>query len=1007
MSLLPSGAIESAGYDINNSLRFRASASTFLSRTPASAGNRQTWTASFWMKKGALGTSPRIFSTSDLGSNDFAIDFSGDSLNLWGYVAANVQLLLTTTAVYRDPSAWYHVVVAIDTTQATSSNRAKLYVNGSQVTSFSTATYPAQNTSFLWNSTAAARIGIYQTGSSAFDGYIAEMHFIDGQALTPSSFGETDAITGVWKAKKFTGTYGTNGFYLPFTSNSNTAYAVYTTDVSSNYHSLPTGSQGTNFTFSGDFTVEGWVLFPSNIGDHSLYVSNSGSTYFALNIDVTNGVYNIYCNSSSPTSSFSSGIPVGNWTHVAMVRSGSTITLYTNGVARGTITNSSTLGYSSLTLNRFGGGSAGTRYMSNVRITKSAIYTANFVPPTTALTNVANTVVLTYQNSTAIDNSSNGYTLTATGSPSLVNNNLIWNANVVVDASGNKNTWTPNNLNYSTLGTTYDAMKDSPTLTSATVANYPVYNSLIPSSVSGSAVRSISAGNLYVTQSGANGWSAIGTTMVMTSGSGKWYWEVTCSGTVSNGVMIGIHRPFTSTATFPSPIIGYDSPADPDGYGYYMGGNKYNNSGSGVAYGASYTAGDVIGVALDMSTAGSASITFYKNNTSQGVAFSSLTGDFFAAVSQTQATGLDINFGQRPFTYTPPTGFVALNTYNLPDSTIKKGNSYMDATAYTGTNGSPTTQVISSNFQPDFLWFKKRSASYDHALIDTNRGITKQLYSNLTNAEGTDSDVLTAIGASSFTVGNSNYSNYGTLVAWTWKANGGTTSSNTAGSITSTVQANTTAGFSIVTYAGTLTSAGVATVGHGLGVAPKMIISKSLGTSQWVVQHTSLTSPSYFLYLNTTDAQDNKAGNGTMSAPTSTVFSTNWTTGLNVSGSNLVAYCFAEIAGFSKFGSYTGNGSSDGPFVYLGFRPKFILFKVISEANGWVIYDTSRDTYNYMGSQLYPHLSNAETVNAAYAIDATANGFKIRTSNGVINVSSGTFIYAAFAESPFKNSLAR
>ena len=333
--------------------------------------------------------------------------------------------------------------------------------------------------------------------------------------------------------------------------------------------------------------------------------------------------------------------------------------------------------------------------------------------------------------------------------------------------------------------------------------------------------------------------------------------------------------------------------------------------------------------------------------------------------------------------------------------TINRGDDYFQAVTYTG-NGSTNT-ITGLRFQPDFVWIKGRSGATDHALYDAVRGTTKDLVSNSTAAETTQSTGLTSFNSDGFTLGalSKVNTNGATYVAWCWKANGAG-SSNTQGSITSTVSVSTTAGFSVVTYSGTLTSAGVATVGHGLGVAPKMIISKSRGTSQWVVQHASLTSPSYFLYLNTTDAQDNKVANGTMSSPTSTVFSTNWTTGLNTSGSNFVAYCFAEIAGFSKFGSYTGNGSADGPMVYLNFAPKFVMTKRTDTTSDWIIYDTSRNTYNVTDLRLFPNLSNAET--QAGGMDLLSNGFKLRDTGASQNASGGTYIYMAFASNPFSGN---
>ncbi len=247
-----------------------------------------------------------------------------------------------------------------------------------------------------------------------------------------------------------------------------------------------------------------------------------------------------------------------------------------------------------------------------------------------------------------------------------------------------------------------------------------------------------------------------------------------------------------------------------------------------------------------------------------------------------------------------------------------------------------------------------------------------------------------------------------TYVGWQWQAGQGTNTTNTAGTVTSTVSVNTTAGFSIVLYTG---NGGAMTMGHGLGVAPKLIILKDRDIGRpWPVYHGSLATNQY-LILNTTAAAATSTSYWNNTAPTSTVFSVNGLEGnVGANGEKYVAYCWAEIAGFSKFGSYTGNGSADGPFIFLGFRPKFVMIKKTDSvtANGnWVIIDTSRNIYNVANLLLFPNLSDAETT--VTAVDLTSNGFKIRASGAVtgLNLSGSNFIYMAFAENPFKNSNAR
>jgi len=333
-------------------------------------------------------------------------------------------------------------------------------------------------------------------------------------------------------------------------------------------------------------------------------------------------------------------------------------------------------------------------------------------------------------------------------------------------------------------------------------------------------------------------------------------------------------------------------------------------------------------------------------------------------------------------------------------TTINKGSSYFNTVIYTGTGSS--LSVTGVGFQSDFRWLKQRSYVGYHQFNDTLRGITKYLFSNATDAEYTDANGFTAIGSDGFTVGtNAGFNtNGGTLVAWNWLA-GGAGVSNTSGSISSTVSANPTAGFSIVSYTGTGANA---TVGHGLGVAPKMVICKTRSTSaDWYVYHASMGTNKN-IYLNSTGASitSNLWWNNT--APTSTVFSVGDQTGNNGSGITIIAYCFADIKGYSKFGSYTGNGSTDGPFVYTGFKPAFVMFKNSTTAGtNWQINDSARDTFNVMNKRLAPSTSDAEATDYNFG-DFLSNGFKIRQTDQTWNRSGDTYIYMCFASNPFVTS---
>ena len=800
----------SGGYQISRSLRFNSDDSAYLNRTPASAGNRRTWTWSGWVKRSSLtGTSQVLFGTASAGSNNNSCQIrfnTNNKLEVFDYVSA-FNFNYVSTQVFRDVSAWYHVVAVLDTTQATSSNRVKVYINGIQITSFDSITEPPLNLDALINSTVSHGIG--RGGDYAdlyFSGYMTEVNFIDGQALTPSSFGETNAQTGVWQPKAYSGSYGTNGFYLNFSDNSNTTAA--------------------------------------------------------------------------------------------------------------------TLGK---------------------------------------------------------------------------------------DYSGNGNNWTPNNFSV-TAGSGNDSLVDSPTSygtdtgVGGTVrGNYCTLNPLDKG-----ANISVSDGNLTATVTSTGG------IVLSTFGvsSGKWYWEMTRNG--GSDCVIGIANASASRTAY----LGSDS----NGWGYIgSNGNKTNNATS-ATYGASYASGDVVGVVLDMDAG---TVTFYKNGSSQGTAYSGLTGTIFAAFGTGNNTdSVFANFGQRPFAYTAPSGYKALCTQNLPTPTIgatstTQANLYFNPVTYTGTG---STQTVTVGFETGLLWGKERSGADRHWLADQVRGLKTTGYyllsSNNTDADTSSAapDGVTAITSTGFTLGANTSNTDGnwsfeinqsgsTYVAWNWKANG-SGSTNTAGSITSTVSANTTSGFSVVTYTGNGTQP--STVGHGLGVAPSFVIVKTRNSASydWNCYHISLGNTQY-IALNTTAAASSAVSLWNNTTPTSTVFTVNHVA-VNTSSNTYVAYCFAEVAGYSKFGYYTGNGSSDGPFVFTGFRPAFVMVKRSSSAGtNWQVLDTKRSTYNVMADYLYASASNAEAYDTTVGIDSLSNGFKIRGTDGNVNSNGATYIYMAFAETPTKFSLAR
>jgi len=335
-------------------------------------------------------------------------------------------------------------------------------------------------------------------------------------------------------------------------------------------------------------------------------------------------------------------------------------------------------------------------------------------------------------------------------------------------------------------------------------------------------------------------------------------------------------------------------------------------------------------------------------------------------------------------------------------TTIKKPGDYFNNKIYTGNSG--TQALTGVGFQPDMTWIKRRGSAEDHALFDAVRGVTKRITPSRDYAESTDAQGLTAFGTDGFTVGSSDAVNGSdNYASWNWKAGTGQGSSNTDGSINTTyTSVNTTAGFSISSYTGTGSNA---TVGHGLGVAPKMIIIRSTSnTSNWGVYHKSIGA-NKMLNLNTTAAEATNSGYFNNTDPTTTVFSLgDEGNDTNGSGKNYIAYCFAEKTGYSKFGSYVGNGNANGTFVYTGFKPAWVMRKYATggsaSGEGWEMLDSARSPFNVADERLKADSNGAESTGSNYYVDFLSNGFKCRTADNATNNSGATYIYMAFAEEP-------
>ena len=756
------------------SLRFNDNESPYLSRTPAGAGNRKTWTWSAWIKIGDAGTYLGLLSVGTTDGNEDTVFLFNNTLRIRFDTGSDN----TPAPLLRDSSAWYHIVLSVDTTQAIAKNRLKWYVNGEywdlDVVGYNSDhnNFPSLNHDFRINNNQEHFLGEFPRINAHWDGYMAEINFIDGQALTADSFGELR--DGVWSPIDTAGlTFGTNGFYLKFND---------TTDLGK-------------------------------------------------------------------------------------------------------------------------------------------------------------------------------------------------------DVSGNGNDFTANNLFAN------DVVLDSPK------DNFATLNPIFPNG------HTLSQGNLQATYDAA--WNT--TLGTIAPSSGKWYFEAVLSS--KSWQMFGVDQPTIDGttkhvgATDGSKGIGFVfDPSDTRGDISYNSSNSvYDNGNLGI------NVGDTVGIAMDLDNN---NVKFYLNNELQ-YDLSNLLEDganYTFGLSLYNSTAI-ANFGQRPFTYTPPQGYLPLSTDALP-ATVTPSD-YFNTVLYTGNNGTQSISTV--GFDPSFVWIKARNTSaMGHILTDEVRGTGKALISNATNAEDTNHEFgyLSSFDSNGFTVtagstnadrvNNSSY-NY---VAWCWKA-GGAPVSNTDGSITSQVSANTDAGFSIVSYTGTGSDG---SVGHGLSQTPEFFILKNRDdTSDWYTYTTIVDGSMDYFFLNTTAAK----GDSGLTAPTSSLIYVGGSqAGNSTSGEDQIIYAFHSVEGFSKFGSYTGNGSTDGPFVYTGFRPAFILVKRTDSTSEWGIHDNKRDPDNVISTVLFAHGSDAE-VGSLALYDFTSNGFKIRSSNSNRNASGGTYIYMAFAETPLKTTRAR
>ena len=770
------------------------------------------------------------------------------------------------------------------------------------------------------------------------------------------------------------------------------------------------------------WTWSAWVKFTNQTSDRRGTLFNAVGESAALYFDNTSQDFLSVNDDGAAVRSTSRVLrDPSSWYHIVLNGNGTLNKLWINGVLATFNTNPNVDGINIAVAHQIGDSAFGANYFFD-----GIMADINFVSQTaldyTAFAETKNGVLIPKEPS--VTYGANGFRLQfkQTGSGADA-------SGIGADTSGNNKHFTATGLD------AYDVLPDSPE------NNFSTWNALFKGGEASSSIAtnpSLSEGNLQVSLAGN---SYIGNTFRPISG--KWYCEIRVKtiGNTNGEIDWGWLQATTYAGT-----TGHSGQANKWGAYYHAYSTDHiqvydETSQLGSNINLTISAGDVLQLAWDIdNNKGWVGIndTYYAaDNGTDGNPSAGTNQTFTFTDDEAQnlqcyianGTGTDVhvaNFGQDStfggdetattnadangigaFHHAPPSGFLALCSANLPEPTIgpnsaTQADDYFNTVLYTG-NATDDT-AIAVDFQPDWTWIKKRSDAQEHVLFDSNRGATKRLFSNLTNAESDSAASLKAFTSTGFTLGtDSNVNdNTETFVAWNWKANGGTTSSNTDGSITSTVQANTTAGFSIVTYTGTGASA---TVGHGLGVAPTMIIFKNRSnTNNWTVYNKD-NGNTNAVFLNLTNANSTSSTFINSTTPSSTIFNL-----LNVSNSNggnnsIIAYCFHDVEGYSKFGSYTGNGNADGAFVHLGFRPAFVLLKRTDATGHWVLMDSVSDPNNPIDSALLP--SDSSGAGTGYTVDFLSNGFKLRLTGTAMNASGATHIYMAFAEAPFKFANAR
>ena len=1044
-----------SGYDIEQSILIDSNGQK-LNRIPSSdATSKTTYTVSFWVKgdaipKGAGSTSNGVIKiylsagghAANSGYTDFVAinaETEGDFTLDWHIAkTAGVEGRLQTVRKFRDPSAWIHLVFVFDTTNANPTERMRIYVNGERENEFSkenpVSIYPSQNfNSILWNSLSEGQyIGnygyfddpYYSNGHSPAMAYMSDFISIDGQALGPEHFALEDS-DGVYNPIPYTGDYGTNGFHLefkdsvPITEFKTPGDHTYTVPggVESIDILVVSGGGGGGYAGGGGaggleyheaIAVTPGQEIPLTVGSGGLGGASGSPS------GLVGGASSIM-NFTVPGGGFGSGSVIGgNGACGGGASAGQKDSPNTPGVGSmggnggspdrtaylpGTNTSAQPGGTGGggmggngrrqenhgsgnagggNGLQRSGGGGDGVYYGDKFSDNfgesgwfcsggAGGGYPNQSKAPNPMMGGGGGGYGGAYGSNPSPRGSSpamngtggggrgqaqTGYDSYSYGGDGVILIKTGQSINPGTDSSGNGN-------DFATSGITPDnIVADSPS------NNYCTWN---PLNVGGG---SLSKGNLEWGISSGTGLLCMSSVSFdIASTTHKYYWEVLLN---SGECTIGIA---------PLELRGSDT-TRPGAYSYYnKNGYKYFGDASSSPYGDSFTSGDIIGIAV-----GGGTIEFFKNNVSQGVAWTGLTGTFVPFISEI-ICNVTANFGQRAFAYNPPEGYKALCTDNLPDTLVDPRKNF-SVNLWSGVAGNQLT-----GFEPNLVWIKARDeAGMSHQLIDSVRGATKSISSNSTADEQTQANGLMSFNSDGFTAGAEAGYMSPSMVSWNFKA-GGPAVTNNDGSIPSEVSVNKDMGFSVVKW--NFSMQGMKTIGHGLGKAPDLIITKQTNLDSWWLVYSKPTGHDLALYLNSSSEATNALVWGSFT-PNDKVFMYSEAAG------DYIAYCFANTE-MLQVGQYTGNGLVDGVFISLPFKPAFFLSKGL-DGDDWMMLDDARSPSNSVNKSLAANDYKAEIDDPSKAVDFLSNGIKMRNADNGLNKFGRSYLYLAISEQSFKNS---